>query len=301
VNPVKRAPATRTGTQPLVIACGGSSPFRLVAMAQDISPDAPLVDCHAHVYTTDMPLAATAWHTPPADATVDQYLATLDRHGVRYAVIAAASLFDDYNEYSIEATRRHDRLRTTAIVRPTIDPYVMRMMKDDGVVGVRLQWRHVKDLPDITTPEYRKFFRRVRDLDWHVHINQTADRLAAPIATLQAAGVKLVIDHFGHPQRGGVNCPGFQAMLRALQNGRTWVKLSAGYRLESPQVALDCAQALVAQAGPERLLWGSDWPFPGFEAAMRYEHAVEHLGHWVPDAAARRIIGGETALRLYFA
>ncbi|HET7598541.1 MAG TPA: amidohydrolase family protein, partial [Burkholderiales bacterium] len=117
--------------------------------------DAPIVDSHAHVYTTDMPLSATAWHKPPADASIEQYIATLDRHGVKYAVLAAASLFDDYNDYSIRATRAHRRLRTTVIVKPTIDPYVMRMMRDDGVVGVRFQWRNVKDLPDITTPEYR--------------------------------------------------------------------------------------------------------------------------------------------------
>jgi predicted TIM-barrel fold metal-dependent hydrolase len=270
-------------------------------MKPDARIAAPLVDSHAHVYTTDMPLAPTAWHKPPADATIDQYLATLDEHGVGYAVLAAASLFDDYNEYSLEATRRHKRLRTTVIVKPTIDPYVMRMMKDDGAVGVRLQWRHVKSVPDITTPEYQKFFRRVRDLDWHVHINQEADRLAGSLATLQATGVKLVIDHFGHPQRGrGAACEGFQAMMRAIDNGRTWVKLSAGYRLESPQVAEDCARALLAHAGPERLLWGSDWPFAGFEASMRYEHAIASFEQWVPDPHMRRIIGGETALRLYF-
>jgi predicted TIM-barrel fold metal-dependent hydrolase len=160
----------------------------------------------------------------------------------------------------------------------------------------------VKDVPDITTPEYRKFFRRVRDLDWHVHINQEADRLPGSIATLQATGVKLVIDHFGHPQRGkGAACEGFQAMLRALDNGRTWVKLSAGYRLESPQVAEACARSLLAQAGPERLLWGSDWPFAGFEDSMRYEEAVASFERWVPDGNVRRIIGGETAFRLYFA
>ena len=269
-------------------------------MAQDTSTDAPIVDSHAHVWTADMPLSATAWHKPPAAATIEQYIATLDRHGVKYAVLAAASLFDDYNEYSIEATRRHKRLRTTAIVKPTIDPYVMRMMKDDGVVGVRFQWRNVKDIPDITTPEYRKFFRRVRDLDWHVHINQTADKLAAPIATLQAAGVKLVIDHFGHPQKDGAKCEGFQAVMRAIDKGRTWVKLSAGYRLESPQVAQDCARALLAHAGPERLLWGSDWPFAAFEDRMRYEHAIASFREWIPDASVRRIISGETALRLYF-
>lgn len=269
-------------------------------MTPDTTADAPIVDCHAHVYTTDMPLSATAWHKPPADATIEQYVDTLARHGVKYAVLAAASLFDDYNEYAIEATRRHKHLRTTAIVKPTTDPYVMRMMRDDGVVGIRLQWRRVKDLPDITSAEYQKFFRRVRDLDWHVHINQSADRLAAPIATLQAAGVKLVIDHFGNPQQGGANCPGFQAVLRAIDNGRTWVKLSAGYRLESPQVAQDCAQALLSHAGPERLLWGSDWPFAAFEESVRYEDTIARFKEWVPDARARRIISGETALRLYF-
>lgn len=270
-------------------------------MTQPTAADAPLVDTHAHVYTTDMPFSATAWHKPTEDATIERYVATLDEHGVKYAVIAAASLFDDYNEYSIQATRRHARLRTTAIVKPGIDPYVMRMMKDDGVVGVRFQWRNVKNLPDITTPEYQKFFRRVRDLDWHVHINQTADKLAEPIATLQATGVKLVIDHFGHPQQGGAACPGFQAVMRAVDKGRTWVKLSAGYRLESPQVARECARALLAHCGPERLLWGSDWPHPGFEQTMRYGDAIAAFRDWIPEANVRRIIGGETALRLYFA
>ena len=207
-------------------------------MTQDASLDAPLVDSHAHVYTTDMPLSATAWHKPPADATIDQYIATLDQHGVKYAVLSAASLFDDYNEYSIEATRRHKRLRTTVIVKPTIDPYVMRMMKDDGVVGVRFQWRNVKNLPDITTPEYQKFFRRVRDLDWHVHINQTADLLAGPIATLQAAGVKLVIDHFGHPQRvpsasGRVDAGAFRAGIHHALDPRVILAAFGGFRCAS--------------------------------------------------------------------
>ena len=265
------------------------------------STDAPLVDTHAHVYTTDMPLSATAWHKPAEDATIAQYVATLEQHGVRYAVLAAASLYDDYNEYYLEATRRHAHLRTTVIVRPAIDPYILRLMKADGVTGVRLQWRNVENPPDITAPEYRKFFRRVADLDWHVHINQSGEKLAAPIAALESAGVKIVIDHLGHPQRGkGVACEGFQAMLRAVERGRTWVKLSAGYRMESPEVAEACARELVKQCGPERLLWGSDWPFAAFETKVHYSDTLSAFKRWVPDAAVRRIIGGETALKFYF-
>ena len=33
-----------------------------------MTTEAPLVDTHFHVYTTDMPLAGDAWHRPPEDA-----------------------------------------------------------------------------------------------------------------------------------------------------------------------------------------------------------------------------------------
>ena len=36
--------------------------------------DAPLVDSHFHLYTTDMPLAKTAWHRPDHDASIEQCL-----------------------------------------------------------------------------------------------------------------------------------------------------------------------------------------------------------------------------------
>ena len=61
-------------------------------MTQHAVPDAPLVDSHAHVYTTDMPLSATAWHKPPADATIDQYIATLDRHAPRTRRAGASAM-----------------------------------------------------------------------------------------------------------------------------------------------------------------------------------------------------------------
>ena len=129
----------------------------------------------------------------------------------------------------------------------------------------------------------------------------TGEKLAAPIAALESAGVKIVIDHLGHPQGGkGVACEGFQAVLRAVERGRTWVKLSAGYRMESPEVAEACAHELVKHCGPERLLWGSDWPFAAFENKVHYSDTLAAFKRWVPDATVRRIIGGETAFRLYF-
>jgi len=60
------------------------------------------------------------------------------------------------------------------------------------------------------------------------------------------------------------------------------------------------ARELVKHCGAERLLWGSDWPFAAFENKVRYRDTIDALKRWVPDAAVRRIIGGESALKFYF-
>jgi predicted TIM-barrel fold metal-dependent hydrolase len=270
-------------------------------MQQPIAPtDVALVDTHAHVYTLDMPLSGTAWHRPARDAAIEQYIETLDAHGVQYGVLAGASIFGDYNDYQIDALRRYKRLRGTVIVAPDTDRYILEMMKADGVVGVRFQWRNA-EIPDLTSPEYRRFLRRIADLDWHVHVHDDGPRLIEPIAVLESSGVKLVIDHFGRPAAAaGTNCEGFQAVLRSVERGRTWVKLCAGFRLGSADVARNCAKELLKSAGPDRLFWGSDWPFASFESQMTYQNAIDDLVSWIPDPAVRRKIGGETALKFYF-
>lgn len=261
--------------------------------------DAPLVDAHAHVFTRDMPLIGAPRHRPNYDFTTEQYLATLDAHGVQFGVIAAASIYGDYNDYTIAACRQSKRLRGTVILEPTVELYVLEQMKRDGIVGVRLPYLELNPLPDLTTFEYRRLLRRIADLDWHVHLHIEGDRAPPLIDLLQAAGVKLVIDHMGRPNvRTGIDSAGFKAMLRAVEKGRTWVKLSAGYRMGP--AAMDYARELVRHAGPERLVWSSDCPFVGHEGKVRYQETVDWLAACVPDPAVRRIIGGDTPLKLYF-
>jgi predicted TIM-barrel fold metal-dependent hydrolase len=269
----------------------------------DITRDAdtPLVDAHFHLYTTDMPLTPWAWHHPPEDATAEQFIALMDQHGIGFGVIAAASLHGQYNDYVIRSMRRHPRLRGTAFVRPETDMYTLERMKADGMVGIRLFFRRVPDPPDLRSPEYRLLMRRVRDLDWHVHTLASGEALSEVIRAVEDAGVKLVVDHFGKPDAGlGVNCPGFKAILAAVERGRTWVKLSGGFRMPSPEAARSYARALLGVSGGERLLWGSDWPFAAFEGQVSYGQTIADLHDWVPDAAMRRLITGDTPMRLYF-
>jgi predicted TIM-barrel fold metal-dependent hydrolase len=113
------------------------------------------------------------------------------------------------------------------------------------------------------------------------------------------ANVNLVVDHFGRPSpQQGVSDPGFQALLAAASSRRVWVKLSGPYRF-SPEVT-DAAAPLLRKAfGPDRLLWGSDWPFTQFEKTNSYPQARAWLDAWVPDADERTIILTSTPTRLF--
>lgn len=260
----------------------------------------PLVDTHVHVFTRDMPLVAKPRHRPDYDFTHEQLTATLDAHGVTFAVIAAASPWGDYNDCILAALRAHPRrLRGTAILSPTAGRYELEGMARDGFVGVRLAFMGLSEPPDITSFEFRRFLRRLADLDWHVHLHVESTRMPSLLPVIEDAGVKLVIDHMGRPDpQTGVSGAGFKAMLSAIERGRTWVKLSAAYR-QGPQ-SDDYARELVRAAGPDRLMWASDCPFVGCEREVTYQQTVDWLIRCVPDPQVRRKIFGETALGFYF-
>jgi predicted TIM-barrel fold metal-dependent hydrolase len=281
-------------------------------MTESLVNDAPIVDAHAHIFHDHMPAARAAWHKPEYAFTAEQYLAVLDAHGVHFGVIAGISIYGTYNDYMLEELRKHRRLRGTAIVEPKTERYILERMQADGVVGVRLQLTRRKQLPDLGTDEYQLLLRRLADLDMHIQVVVEGPLWPVVLPQLEAAGVKIVIDHFGHPDPvKGIHCPGFQAMLRFAQKGRIWVKLSGAYRLTwakpgEPQrdartkpLAAELAQALLEHLGPERLVWGSDCPFVGHEAHVTFQDTLDEFAAWVPDRATRRKIS-DTALRLYF-
>jgi len=274
--------------------------------------DPPVVDAHAHIFRPDMPVADSAWMKPDYAFTAADYLAVLDAHGVHFGVIAGISIYGGYNDYMIEELRRQPRLRGTVNIDPATDRYTLERMKADGVVGVRLQLSRRKELPDLASETYRLLLRRVADLNWHVHLALEGRLLPAVLPALEASGARIVLDHFGHPDpEHGVESAGFEELLRSVDRGRTWVKLSAGYRLtwrgqhsgppdpRAMALAQATADRLLQVAGPDRLLWGSDCPFVGHESSLTFADTLQSFQQWVPSPRARRGIS-DTALRLYF-
>ncbi len=281
-------------------------------MTRFTSTEAPIVDAHAHIFLDDMPVSRAAWHKPEYAFTAEQYLQVLDAHGIHFGVIAGISIYGLYNDYMLEELRRHRRLRGTVNVLPTTERYILERMKQDGVVGARLQLTRRKELPDLGDEAHQLLLRRLADLDMHVQVVVEGHLWPAVLPHLEASGVKIVIDHFGHPTPNeGVKCAGFQRILLSARKGRTWVKLSGAYRLtwakpgepdrdaRTRALASEAARALLDNAGPERLLWGSDCPFVGHESHVSFQDTLDEYAQWVPDPAIRRIMSN-TALKLYF-
>lgn len=274
--------------------------------------DNPLVDCHTHIFRPGMPVAQDAWIKLDYAHTVEDLLATLDQNGVHFALVSGLSIFGYYNDYMLSCLRGQSRLRGTAIVPPSVDLYALEQMHLDGVVGIRLQLARQEYMPDLRSDEYRLLFRRVRDLGWHVHVAIEGPLLRPVLEALLESGVKIVIDHFGHPDPlNPLACDGLNAMIAAVDSKRVWVKLSAGFRLpgtaawrEDPEgdletLAATVAAELLSKIGTDRLLWGSDAPFVGYENRVTYRDVLASYRRWLPDARRRSEID-RTALKFYF-
>lgn len=260
-------------------------------------PQAPLVDTHVHVFRRDMPLLPDPRHRPDYEFTAEQLEATLDAHGVKFCVIAAASPWGDVNDYVVQSLRTRPLWRGTAILDASTTRHELEQLAREGMVGVRLPFIGLKELPDLDSFEYRRFLYRLADLDWHVHLHLDGPRIPQVLPQLERSGVKVVIDHLGRPDPVlREKCAGFEAVTRSVEKGRTWVKLSAGYRLGDHAAAL--ARELCRRVGHDRMLWASDCPFVGQESTT-YQSTIDWLEEAVPDPQHRQILG-LNAIDLYF-
>jgi len=264
----------------------------------------PVVDTHVHVFTHDLPMVAGRRYTPDYDAGLDDFLRLRAAAGVSHGVLVQPSFLGHDCRFMIEALRRlPGTLRGIAVVPASIPPQQLAALRDDGVVGIRLNLDGLP-LPDFAQAPWHGLLAQLRELDMQVELHRDARDLPLLIPPLVRAGVRVIVDHFGRPDAGqGADDPGFQFLLSQAATGKVWVKLAAAYRngwrdASHPQ-ALRVAGLLLAHFGADRLVWGSDWPHTRHEQGNDIAGSLAALRAWVPDAGQRRAILGDTAMRLF--
>jgi len=247
-------------------------------------------------------MAAARRHTPDYDSPLTDYLALLDTHGLAGGVLVQPSFLGTDNQYLLDALRatdgRNGRLRGVVVVAPDVAVAELTHMAQLGVVGIRLNWLGI-DAPDLRQPDWRALLARIDALGWHVELHIEAARLRDVLPVLTSMVARVVVDHFGRPDPAlGVADPGFGWLLRQTDGGQVWVKLAAAYRtwpVDACAVTAGRAVRMLLDAfGPQRLMWGSDWPHTEHRERASYTDTLNWCDDWF-DAAVRAAVLAETA------
>jgi predicted TIM-barrel fold metal-dependent hydrolase len=282
-----------------VLGLAGAAATLPACAVKSSNPPITGVDSHAHVFHRGLPFIPNRRYTPDYDATGEQYLAVLDAHGISNGVVIPISILGTYNDYTVQAiAAARGRLRGLAIIDPEKDIDKLAALDRAGIVGIRLNLIGLQ-VPDVKSGTWRELLAVCRKLDWQIEVYDDAERLPRTVTPLVDAGAKVVVDHFGKPSvKLGVEDPGFRYLLGLGATRQVWVKLSAPYR-SSNAIAAAAAPMLLKSFGPERLVWGSDWPFTGFEGKVNYAELRAMLNTWVPDPGERRMILVDTPAKLF--
>jgi predicted TIM-barrel fold metal-dependent hydrolase len=254
------------------------------------------VDTHAHVIGPN--LIAGRSYTPTTLATPEAYVAMLDGTGMAHGVLIQVSVHGSDNSLMLQTLKEHpQRLRGIAVTSHEASEAELRMLKEGGVVGLRL---NATTGGGVGLSQLDRYEAICVELGWHLQFLVHGDMLPTLAPRLAKLRVPAVLDHMGYVSSG--QPAEAQTLVQMVRDG-VWVKLSGGFRIsrERPPYAdtIPLARAL-ADAAPDRCVWGSDWPHVNFRGTMpNTGDLLDLLADWVPDAARRDAILATNAHRLY--
>src|SRR5450830_542437 len=265
------------------------------AVAGVAHPPPGACDCHIHIYDyTRFALAPTATGKPP-QALWSDYRREQQALGLSRAVVVQPTGYGFDNRCTLDALEQaQGNARGIVAVAPDISEAQLTALDAAGVCGVRfmliphsgsvMRW-------DMLAPLAAK----IAPLGWNINLQIDGRDFAQHEALLKSLPCRLVIDHNGKFLKPVTSDhPGMQSLLRLLDGGRCWIKLSAPYETsESGAPAYEDVGALAkifAQRYPERALWASNWPHPRRAPQPSNHDLLALLPTWAPSAATRQRI-----------
>lgn len=148
----------------------------------------------------------------------------------------------------------------------TISEQELDEMHAVGIRGVRLNLKTKEETPSQAELADRlsAYAKRIRSRHWVLQIYVGLEQIPLIADIVPNLGVRVVIDHMGSPSPAvpAASQPGYKELLELLRRGAVWVKISGTYRFSELPDLDSFARALI-QAGPQNVVWASDWPHTG--------------------------------------
>ena len=221
--------------------------------AQRFAVPAGTCDCHIHAYgPAELYPEAPTSRIPATNAPIEAYREVMADLGVERVVVVQPSTYGKDNRCTLDAMAALGSCARGIVVvdGDTTDKELARLT-ELGVRGVRFHMLAGGLLP---WQILEVMAARIDAFGWHVQLQMDGRELPEREEALMRLPGTLVIDHVGKfLEPVPVEHPGFQTLLRLLDRGHVWVKLSAPYETSKvgPPSYADVgvlAQALVARA-----------------------------------------------------
>ncbi len=253
-------------------------------------------DTHVHVFGPIDRFPLPAGIGLPPDGSLPDYLAAACGLGLTRHVFVQPSPYGSDNECQLQAAEQLGADARAIIALPVmIDDTQIAALDRRGARGVRLN-AGLDETPD--AERLAAMTRRVETMDahlagskWCIEILAARWMIEALLPTLRRAKSHVVLCHAGmFPAALGPEQPGFIGLLRLLEHGLCWIKLTGVYRWSSAPDFADTFPMLaaLARAAPDRLLWGSDHPHVQAPRKVSNATLLALLRSWFPEQPMQR-------------
>ena len=260
-------------------------------------------DTHMHFYDRGVP-PAPGGPPLPGDYTVPMYRELQKRLGLHRVIVVQPNAYQFDHRVTLAAIRElGQNAKGVGVVQPETPDSEIVQLTMGGICAQR-----IFQLPNGAVGFNRMdaVMARVHPFGWHANIQLDGRELPKYEAQIKRLPGRFVIDHIGKfLEPVPTQHEAFRALLRLVDSGYCWVKLSAPYEVSKSGApgygdVAKLAKALVRYA-PERMLWASNWPHPSVPRERMPDDAnlLDLLLDWAPDDATRRKILVDNPAELY--
>jgi D-galactarolactone isomerase len=259
-------------------------------------------DTHFHIYEASVP-PAPGGPPLPGHYPAEKYAEVQGRLGLSRAVVVQPNAYQDDNRVTLDAIRKLGNAKGVGVVKPGVADAEIERLTKGGIVAQR-----IFQLPygAVGLDRMHEVMARVHPFGWHANVQLDGRELPKWHDSIRRLPGRFVIDHTGKfLEPVPVEAEAFKLLLRLVDTGRCWVKLSAPYETSKTgapgyEDVSRLARALVAHA-PERILWASNWPHPSEpkDAKPDDKALLELLLDWAPEEQTRRKILVDNPAELY--
>jgi 2-pyrone-4,6-dicarboxylate lactonase len=236
-------------------------------------------------------------HLEFADTTIEDWLKMQEALGFSRGLHVQSMMYESNYEIALHGQCRFpDRLRAVVVPWAGITDGELDILTRAGVVGYRIAWRLDKTID-------ARMVARTHEHGWSMHYLVKSDEQEDWKAPILETPGRFVLEHMGgvDPSKG-IDGAGFKFVLRCLDTGRCWVKLSPRISRQDdfPFSDTDPLVKKLGEHAPTRLLWGSDWPHPQYFKPMPNDvRLLDMMLDWVPDEATRKLIFVDNPAELF--